>query len=196
MLIYSPDKSPRLKYVLDFIFRDVYKIDYRISKVKEEVISHNGPKINYSNELIEGVPSIHTVPLLFEESVSDQIAEIKPGTHWKSNPVIFPVENNSIIPFDIFAAVFYFISRYEEYLPFNSDRHGRFHSASSIANVLKADDLPLVDHWLLNFSELLNKTFGYNLDLRNGFFFEPTIEIDNAWAFKNKGLVRTIGSVL
>ena len=47
--------------------------------------------------------------------------------------LFFPAGEVSSIPFDIFAASFYLITRYEEYLPHVQDVHERFPADESIA---------------------------------------------------------------
>ena len=47
-------------------------------------------------------------------------------SQWKGLPVFFQTTSDSDIPFDVFAASFFLVSRYEEYLEFQPDAHGRF----------------------------------------------------------------------
>ena len=53
MLIYTENITPRLKYVLNFIFRDVYAADYRLTDKVEEFRNLVGAKINYSSANLE-----------------------------------------------------------------------------------------------------------------------------------------------
>ena len=53
-------------------------------------------------------------------------------TQWNELTVFFQT-NETEIPFDLFAAVFYLLSRYEEYLPYEPDMYFRFPHAQSIA---------------------------------------------------------------
>ena len=53
--------------------------------------------------------------------------------NWDDTPFFFSTGENSNIPFDIFAASFYLVSRYEEYLPHVRDIHERFTAHESLA---------------------------------------------------------------
>ena len=52
---------------------------------------------------------------------------------WEGLPCIFKTYGDSVLPFDLFAASFYLVSRYEEYLPFTNDQFGRFSANQSVA---------------------------------------------------------------
>ena len=56
--------------------------------------------------------------------------------------------NNSVFPFDPFAASFFMISRYEEYLPHIKDIHGRFEAKESLAFKNNFLEKPIVDIWI------------------------------------------------
>lgn len=195
MLIYSPDISPRLKYTLDLVFRSILQVDYRITNVKDEIANHSGARLNYSSENIEGVPFLQAHGLLFQDNILELDIDIKNKLVWKGLTAFFPVGSNSLIPFDIFSAIFYLVSRYEEYLPFEADFHNRFHSKLSISSKLGILDKPIVDQWVINLGEVLESIFPDDFKRKATVFrFEPTIDIDNAWAFKNKGIWRTFGA--
>ncbi len=196
MLIYSPDINPRLKYTLDFVFRDVLNIDIRITNIKEELNNHDGAKLNYSAEKIEGIPFLEATKLLFEDGLTPQDNNLLESLDWEGLPAFFPVKQESMVPFDLFSSVFFLISRYEEYLPFDPDQHNRFQSKLSLAAKLDFLDKPIVDLWINKLGKILEAFFPDEIKItKPKFIFEPTIDIDNAWAFKHKGFFRTLGSV-
>ncbi len=197
MLIYSPVVSPRLNYTLDLVFRSLLHIDFRVTDKREDIVSHKGACLNYSQEKIEGLPFLEAHGLLFEDSIRDQSENIHNGLFWDGLPVFFSAGKGSLLPFDLFSAVFYLVSRYEEYLPFEADNHQRFHSGISLSSRLGFLEEPIVDQWVLKFGQLLESYFPGAIKTEQGnFVYEPTIDIDNAWAFKHKGILRTLGSVL
>ncbi len=197
MLIYSTYISPRLKYTLDFVFREVLNINIRITDIKEELINHDGAKLNYSAVKIEEIPFIEASKLLFEVSIVPQNPNLSDSLNWEGLPAFFPVGGKSLLPFDLFSAVFFLISRYEEYLPFDPDQHNRFNSGQSLAAKMDFLDKPLVDLWINKFGKLLESLFPDEITFaKPKFSFEPSIDIDNAWAFKNKGFYRTLGALL
>lgn len=197
MLIYSPDISPRLKYTLDFVFRDCLSINIRITDIWEELKNHDGAKLNYSRESIDGIPFLEASGLLFEDNISSQEENLNKTISWDGLPAFYKTSSASLIPFDIFSAVFFLISRYEEYLPFTADQHNRFTSDQSIASRMGFLDKPIVDCWLIKFGKMMEALFPDEIEIQKPVFtFEATIDIDNAWAFKNKGFIRTAGSIL
>jgi len=197
MLIYSPDITPRLKYTFDLVFRGLLGLDYRLTDIREEIINHKNPRLNYSPEKIEGIPFIQACSLLFEDSIKPQDDKTAGRLSWDGLPAFFPAAGDSIIPFDIFAATFFVVSRYEEYLPYEADSHQRFHSGLSLAHRMGFLEEPLVDQWIMKLGRLIERTFPGKIKISpQEFSFKPTIDIDNAWAFRHKGLWRTAGAVL
>jgi len=226
MLIYTKHSTARLKYVLNFIFRDVFNIPYKLCVNREEFISHQGAKINYSTgDTVHPVGSDHpgetvhsvgsdypgdtsdpvdtgdafTIPvsgLLSDEGIDD----INPQLHTSGSlPVLFYMENGSQgraesmvtgLDFDLFSAVFYMISRYEEYLPFTPDRYGRFEATGSLAAENGFLEIPVVDLWLKDFREKLRSRFK-DLSLEFGDFrFLPSCDIDLPFAYLHRGWIR------
>ena len=84
----------------------------------------------------------------------------------------------------------FLVSRYEEYLPFIADVHGRFPAKEGFA--FKNDFLgrPVVNEWALALGKLW---FGASFDLSHRYQYLTTIDIDNLFAFKGKGALRTLG---
>ncbi|MFY8003669.1 MAG: DUF7033 domain-containing protein, partial [Chitinophagaceae bacterium] len=66
---------------------------------------------------------------------------------WDDLPIIFP-ENKGSLPFDIFAASFYLLCRYEEYTGVEKDGFGRFPYQASIAYKENFLSIPLINFWL------------------------------------------------
>src|SRR4030095_3449158 len=98
-------------------------------------------------------------------------------------------------PFDIFAATFYLLSRYEEYLPHQKDMYGRYAHENSLAFKEGFLNLPLINTWLKDFKKVLMEKFlSINFQL-SVFNFQPSYDIDEAFAFKNKGLLKAIGGI-
>lgn len=194
MLIYCPELSSRLKYVLQLLLQDLLGIEYRATDLPDEFIHFDGPKISYSCEAIEGSTFLEASGLLFEHQIIDQSTAIGEVFLWKKLPVFYKTSKKSILPFDIFSSTFYLLSRYEEYLPHEKDEHGRYPSSASLASREEFLEKPLINQWALAFAEVLKELFGDQISIKpTEYQFIPTIDIDNAWAFKNKGF-RTVAS--
>jgi len=193
IIIYTPEATKRLEYILKFIFSDILKIEFQITTDKDAFRKSNLPKVNYSHEEISDSFWIEPIDLLFESNILQKKIEVNT---WNNYKVFFQTSEKADIPFDLFAASFYLISRYEEYLPFSADQHGRFEANQSLAFKNRFLYDPIVDQWTYSFAQMLkHKFFGLNLPERK-FTFIPTIDIDNAYAYLYKGAVRTIGAAM
>lgn len=189
VLIFSEKSSPRLKYILNLIFKDVYGLNYEITQDIEAFKASTDPKINYSHK--DGSGGIRILPfsLLFEYGIKDHHIEIN------GHPAYFKYffKNNGEVPFDIFSASFWLLSRYEEYLPFKPDRYNRFEVKNSLAWQNNFIEIPLVNLWLEEFKKKLMNQFP-QLNFRSRHFnYISSIDIDNAYKFSHKGLMRTLG---
>lgn len=181
ILIYSTFQSARLDYVLDYIFRQRLEIEYVLCTDAIKFDDFSGFKINYSKENIS-TADLHILPhrLLDSTSIQSQQTNIQ---RWKKSFVLFYNQPKGKIPFDIFSAIFYCISRYEEYLSFEPDKHQRFPSGKALASEYSFLQSPVVDEWLLHFSQL----FPFETLLqRQKPSWQMTVDIDMLWKYKNK----------
>lgn len=190
--IFSIHHSPRLHYTLEFIFKEILLLQYKLTTNAEEFKNLNGCKINYSKFFLENSLQIIPVELLFER----QIKPIEPDIlYWKNHLAIFKTtDDESEIPFDFFAAVFFLLSRYEEYLPHIQDIHGRFEAANSFAFKQGFLRTPLIDIWCYEIKNILQEKFQIHSTKKRSFYYLSTFDIDNAFAYKNKSVVRTFAA--
>jgi hypothetical protein len=193
ILIYSHTTSPRLQYICQFIFKELLCVDYLITIDSEAFKNFEGVKINYSNKtIVANEFKILNAPLLFEHDIKEQPLQCFTTNYYKA---FFKIPNCSF-PFDIFAAAFYLLSRYEEYLPHTKDMYGRYAHENSVAFKQDFLQLPLVNIWVKDLTiALKNKFPHFNFPLST-FNFLPTYDIDIAYSYKHKGLIRNIGSFL
>ncbi len=138
--------------------------------------------VNYSHEPQKD--SFHILPFGLLEQKGVKIQDIKTG-EYNGIVTIFSSETGDM-PFDIFSAVFYMVSRYEEYLPFVPDQHGRFRAEDGIAYKHKFHNIPIVDLWVKKLSELIEIPFPYD-----NYKFQLTIDVDCPWKYKGQSLFRT-----
>ena len=192
LLMYSLSTGPRLQYIVNFFGQELFDRPIMITNNRVEYMMYNGPKINYSDEELTGNDFLVVpVPLLFERGVKQQpITCFDAGFH----KAFF--ESGGIMGFDIFAASFYLLSRYEEYLPHEKDAYGRFPHTASLA--FKEGFLlqPLINLWLHEFRLSLAARFP-SLKFRGAEFANlVTYDIDIAYSYLSKGLWRNIGGSL
>ena len=186
MLIYAEQNSPRLRYIAEFAGRQTIGESFRVTQDGDEYKGSVFPKINYSDRpLQEGEIWIVPQGLLFEKNIREKGIECS-----ELNGVKIFFQNNSSFGFDILAACFYLISRYEEYLPHQEDEYGRYSHLNSLAYKNRFLDQPLVNKWM---AVLRNKL---GMKDPNKFEFLPTYDIDEAWSYKYKHWFRNIGGMV
>lgn len=190
--IYSKQVNNRLQYVADWIFREQLGISYRLMTDIGDWKNAEGIKINYSKANI--ADALHIIPaaVLFQNDVQPQQLSIG---RWKRSTVLFYNNPKAELPFDIFAAVFYLVARYEEYLPHTVDKHGRYRAEASVAGRYSFLQRPVVDEWVMHFKEIIESRSGVELPQRQ-FTAKFTYDIDMAWSYLHKGLWRNLGNIV
>ncbi len=189
LLIYAPYKSNRLNYILDFVFKQVYKISYAFTYNKSDYDSFSGPKLAYSKEYQGSKAWICSSDFLFESTLVDfqpQTGDTKYGI------VIFTCNHEkSLIPFDVFAASFWLVSRYEEYMPHSKDKHGRYDYKQSWAHRNNVLHLPVINMWMRILVDELQRLFPDLEVNKPAYRFIPTFDVDKLFAFKGKPFGRS-----
>lgn len=180
LLIYADKQTPRLEYIVATLFQGEANITNQIEQVK----GYSGARVNYSNIPIAGI-ACHIYPngLLQENNIAEKEINI---IQWKGYPAFF--ETPGSIPFDLFAAAFYLITRYEEWLPHQKDELGRYLPEQSLAYQNGFLQFPLVNYWLAQLTIELNIKMPYH------FSFKPSYDIDIAYSYLNhNGIRNTLG---
>lgn len=196
VLIYIHKSTTRLQYIAAFIFKELIKVPYAITTHKQSFNKFEEIKLNYTDEQI-GTDELRipNCDLLNQTGVQPFKIDV---FEYKSNKAFFrsSSQNDDEYAFDIFSAIFYLLSRYEEYLPHDKDEYGRYSHINSLAfknNFLK---LPLINIWVKDFTEWI-KNKKKNFQPQESYFkFHPTYDIDIAYSYLNKGFVRNaFGSI-
>jgi hypothetical protein len=193
VLVYSSFHSNRLVYSLKYTLSELLGFEFQVTQDIAYFAQYNGPRINYSKSGIPGSLQVEPVGLLSETGLSPFFPETenKNGT-----VVLFPARANPLAFFDVFSAIFYMITRYEEHLPYTGDELGRFMPEDSIAFREGFLDEPVVNQWsllLLSRMKDLWPDLKYKLP---AFRFVPTYDVDNAYAWLGKGVLHNAASVL
>ena len=194
ILIDSPITN-RHHYVFDFLFNENLGLHYTVtSDISQFEQNNDSQKINYSGKQ-------HDTPNCLEIFNQGFLEENQ--IHHTFQPdvlnsgkatLLFPAPANSTFDFgfDIFSACFYLLSRYEEYQNFEPDKHNRFCSSSSLAKKFDFIKFPLIDNWIELIRVRINSISDLKIE-KAKYTFQPTYDIDIAWAFKHKGFIRTLG---
>lgn len=196
VLIYCVKPSERLNYVFEFIFYSVLNIHYRITSNLNEFENSKQAKINYSNQNSDNGLNIIPHAFIFDT----QIFDLTPQPFFK-NELIYFFKNEALLQekafhFDVFSSVFYFISRCEEWRLFEKDKHNRFEAAASELFPSKFHLKPIVDYWILELKSALQTEYPELKFPTKKFKTISTIDVDNLYAYKSKGVFRTFGGAL
>src|ERR1700752_1466293 len=192
LLVYSHKSSARFTYIADFILKNLCGFEISYTNSQEEFNLHTDAKLSYCETPIQSEINITPHTLLFEKGIKQQNISI---SSWNGIPTLFKNANTQV-PFDIFAASFFLMSRYEEYLPHITDNHNRFEADSSIAYQNNFLQLPVVNLWAVELKKLILEKYPGLKHGENKYRYISTIDIDNAWDFKNKDIVRTTGAFI
>jgi len=185
MYLFAENITPRLTYIVETLFRGKEVV---LTSDVALFYAYDGPKITYARKRFDE-NSLHIVPhgLLAEKGIKKQNIECG---EWKGLTVFFATKGD--LPFDVFSAAFYLLSRYEEYLPHARDSYGRFAHTASLAYQSGFLQLPLVDLWVQQLFSVLQQLFPSVVLPQHQFVFQPTYDIDMAYARKGKGWLRRL----
>jgi len=193
LLVFTHKITPRLRYVFKHICTRILGIPVDFTTIIEEFIAHNGPKMSYSRQPLGKEIFVRSHSLLFEQGLSDVEIHVQ---DWEQTKGFFPTNEKSSLPFDIFAASFYLLCRYEEYLPHVKDEYGRFTATESLAFKNGFLHQPVVDIWAYKFKSILQSQFNdFEFPIKS-YSVQPIIDVPMAYYFKQKGLLRTLGGTL
>ena len=192
LLVYTHKISPRLKYVFKHICTRVLGIKVSFTNKIEEFIAHDSLKMSYTKQQLSNEFFIKSHDVLFEQGLSDIEINVQ---DWDNTKGFFFNGDKSALPFDIFAASFYLLSRYEEYLPHVKDEYGRFLATESLAFKHGFLNQPVVDIWAYKFKDALENHFSEFEFPKKNYRIKPIIDVPTAYNYKLKGLMRTFGGI-
>ncbi len=194
IIIYAKKTSSRLKYTLGLIFQNILKTQFKLCNNFDEFKASTSVKINYSDLQDDDSISIWPSELLFEKGIFKKKLLI---SRWESMPVFFETDQNADVPCDVFAMIFYLVTRYEEYADQNNvDKHGRFRAESSLAfknNFLRQ---PLVNQIVLKLKDKIIEQFPEFAFHESAYRYVPSFDVDMAFSYVAKGFWRNAGGLI
>lgn len=184
MLVYVEKITDRVRYTFEFIF-EIQDIQYELTDNYGKFLIEDGLKFNYSKLNNDDIPGLIPSVLLFETNIRNFALDKE---IFNSE---FCLTFDGII--DPIASVFFVLSRYEEYLTYERDHHNRFTSFQSINYKFDWLSKLTCDRWSKDILEFIYKGNGKEfMFVPKAVAIIPTFDIDNAFAYKNKSLVRRI----
>lgn len=186
MLIFTHHDSPRLRYAAHELFAPL-GIACRFTAEESVFAAEQGPRLKYSRSA--NADELH-IPF-----VADVLWQGQPQRHgveqgqWHSIPTLYVGEGS--IPFDVFGAVFFLLTRYEEYWPFEGDSIGRFSAQNSLTGQSDFLQRPVIDEWRMRLREELLSRWPTAPITAPAYGKVSTVDLDSAFAYVGKGLKRS-----
>jgi len=193
LLVYTHKITPRLRYTFKQICTRILGIPVIFTTTIEDFIAHDSLKMSYTRQPLGKEFFIRSNELLFEQGLSDVEINV---IDWEETKCFFPNGEQSALTFDIFAASFYLLSRYEEYMPHVKDEFGRFTAKESLAYNNGFLRQPVVDIWAFKFRKILQIQFPDFLFPERHYKITPVIDVPAAYNYKLKGIMRTFGGTI
>ena len=174
---------PGLEYALNEVFLRRAGVHWELLNDAEAFRQHPAScKLNYSQQAL---PGVHVPHSHWPDSAAID-PHFKPPMALRHGFLcLFPEESGK--GFDVFAMVFWFLSRYEEYQPFRGDALGRFSPEDSCIPA-EWQGFPLVDMAVNHYLQQL----GLEPDLKTE--NAPTVDIDIAFRFAGRDALRSLGA--
>jgi len=190
LFIYSPKNSPRLEYITKLIFDDLIGVNCEIITQAEEVYTKEFV-VNYSVQESVGLQIIPS-KILFEKRISNQELQIGKEADFTT---LFS-NKTSDFSFDILGAAFFLVTRYEEYMPHKRDKHDRFEPEQSVAYKEGFLNQPIINIWAAYLKQKLQEKYPKLEFQSRSFSYINTIDVDYAYAYLEKGAIRSAGALV
>ena len=194
ILVYSHKITPRLTYIFRQIFIRILELPVDFTSSIEKFVSHSGPKLSYTHQPLGKEFFIACDDLLFQQGIQEMSIEV---SNWSGLPAFFKIGKTSQLPYDVFAASFYLISRYEEFLPHVKNELGAFLAYQSLASKNSFLEMPLIDLWAVRLKDKLHEFFP---ELPHVSWekpkFQPIISVVNPYQYQKKSLLIKIADTL
>lgn len=188
--LYTDNSSARLHWICEVLFAHHWGVDFEIVESMEVFDQSTNTKLAYSDTYRGAAPCIKPAKLLFEERIMTQkIKDVDPDNYQ------FFKNEDQFLGFDLLAASFYLLSRYEEFLPHKKDEHGRFTYRSSMAAKQGFVLLPLVDIWSNQLRDALSAHYPDTSFKAIPFSTSLTMDVDVAYAFRGRSFMRQMRSM-
>lgn len=189
LLIFTKQITPRISYVFKHICTRILGIKIDFTTEIDAFLAHKGPKASYGKQPLGNELFFQSHGLLTQQGIESVEINVR---EWEATKCFFAVSDKSAIPFDIFAAAFYLLSRYEEYLPHVKDHLGRFSAQESLGFKYNFLESPVIDIWAYTLKSLLEQKFPNILFPKKQTTVHSLINAQVAYAFLNKGIFRSL----
>lgn len=170
LIIFSTLLTPRIKYIFNFIFKEILKAEVEFTGNKQYFLQSNKAKLSYGAAPLGDEIFFKSTSLLFGSKVDEINIKTIPFDDYSAP---FPVEV-SALPFDVFAASFFIVTRYEEYLHQKKSEED-FKASASLQRKWKILNRPIIDEWALILKSMIKKKYPDFKFHEKAFYHQPII---------------------
>jgi len=193
IFVYAPQPGSRLQYLLEFLNRCFEETEFVLCSDEAAYKRWEGPSIQRGSLVLKErelrIPQSPEFALPLDRLLADLTLE--------KVDRLMGLAGGEDAGFDPMAAAFWHLSRLEEYLPGQRDRHGRFAAASSALGRHHLLRSPVVDQWMESLSQEIRVRFGAELKRT---IHEPAwsigVDVDQFFKYRHKSPLRTLGGLL
>jgi len=193
ILVYIPKQTPRINYIFRHICGRILGFKVKFTSKVENFIAFEGVKFSYAKKRLGNEVFVQKFGLLEELGINDLNFSMD---LWEDVPCFFRVSSDSDIPFDIFSAAFYLVTRYEEYQPHVKNDVDSYPIEESLAYQHDFLRTPVVDLWAYKLKEILELKFTTITFPHKNFKSHFFIAVPKAFKYRHNGLVRHVGASL
>ncbi|MBZ9628251.1 polysaccharide deacetylase family protein [Psychroflexus sp. CAK57W] len=193
LLVYIPKQTPRINYIFRHICGRILGFKVKFCSKVEDFIAFEGVKFSYAKKKLGNEVFIQQFGLLGELGINDLNFSMD---IWEDVPCFFRVSSESDIPFDIFSASFYLVTRYEEYQPHVKNDVDSYPIEESLAYQHDFLKTPVVDVWAYKLKAILEAKFPDLKFPEKRFKSHFLISVSKAFKHRHNGLVRFVGASL
>lgn len=189
LYIFTKKITPRFDYIFKHICTRILGVKVEFTVSIEEFVAFQGAKLSYGKQALGNELFFQAHGILSVQGFEDVEVTVK---QWEDTIGFFQTSERSAMPFDIFAASFYLLSRYEEYLPHVKDELGRYPANESLAFKEGFLKEPVIDIWAYKFKEVLKRNFSALSFPERNFQIHNIIEAKRPFEFLQRGVLRNV----
>lgn len=191
VLVFTDRPSPRLLYVLHFLQNALSGSQWEMVHTLDVYRKHLGPSIAYGTEALKNNElRIPRVPYSDEtlSVLKDRLPSIENDCFSKN------FANQEL---DLFSAIFWQLTRLEEYFPSPLDIHQRYMAQNSMLYRHGRLKIPVVDQWVSMISDRFQKELGVVLKSpATKLEWSIGVDVDQFFKYAHKSLVKQVGGAL
>ncbi|MEQ8702720.1 MAG: polysaccharide deacetylase family protein [Phaeodactylibacter sp.] len=195
LLVYTAQPTKRASYACRVLFECILGMPVEMTNNWSRFLSADTLRMIYGRPPARsGLPWLPCVPLLRETGVHPIPYTVRDFDQ-RPAACFVPDSASALLPFDLLAFTFLLVTRYEEYLPFQSDQHGRFPATASLAHRYGFLHRPVLQEWGAELWKRLKAHYPTLPDHRPRYQFRPTYDVDMAWAYRYRPLWRQLAGL-